>query len=47
MRENQLDAMSMVRAVEALTGSPLEISEDDLAEVRIDAVHSEAKAEAL
>jgi len=47
MKENDLDAMSMVRAVEALTGSPLDISEADLAEVRIEAVHSEAKAEAL
>ena len=47
MKENELDAMSMVRAVEALTGSPLDISENYLAEVRIDAVHSEAKAEAL
>lgn len=47
MKENELDALSLVRGVERLTGSRLDISEDDLAAVRIDAVHSEAKAEAL
>ena len=47
MKENELDALSLVRGVERLTGSQLGISEDDLAAVRIDAVHSEAKAEAL
>jgi len=47
MKENELDALSLVRGVERLTGSSLGISEDDLAAVRIDAVHSEAKAEAL
>ncbi len=47
MKENALDALSLVRGVEHLTGSDLAISEADLAAVRIDAVHSEAKAEAL
>ena len=47
MKENELDALSLVRGVERLTGSRLGITEDDLAAVRIDAVHSEAKAEAL
>lgn len=47
MKENDLDALSLVRGVECLTGSQLGITEDDLAAVRIDAVHSEAKAEAL
>ena len=47
MRENQLDALSLVRGVERLVDASLGISEDDLAAVRIEAVHSEAKAEAL
>lgn len=47
MKENALDALSLVRGVERLTDSDLAITEDDLAAVRIDAVHSEAKAEAL
>lgn len=47
MKENELDALSLVRGVERLTTSRLDITEDDLAAVRIDAVHSEAKAEAL
>ena len=47
MKENELDALSLVRGVERLTGSHLGITEDDLAAVRIDAVHSETKAEAL
>ena len=47
MKENELDALSLVRGVERLTESQLGITEDDLAAVRIDAVHSEAKAEAL
>jgi len=47
MQENQLDALSLVRGVERLLDSELDISEGDLAAVRIEAVHSEAKAEAL
>ena len=47
MKENELDALSLVRGVERLTGSQLGITEDDLAAVRIDAAHSETKAEAL
>jgi transketolase len=47
MKENELDALSLVHGVERLTGPQLGITEDDLAAVRIDAVHSEAKAEAL
>lgn len=47
MKENELDALSLVRGVERLTYTHLGISEDDLAAVRIEAVHSEAKAEAL
>jgi transketolase len=47
MREYELDALALVRQVERLLGASLGITEDDLAAVRLDAVHSEAKAEAL
>lgn len=47
MREYGLDAMSLVRAIESMTGHKSGITENDLAAVRITAVHSAAKAEAL
>ncbi|MCP5105372.1 MAG: transketolase [bacterium] len=47
MREYGLDAVSVVKAMEKLMGTTFNITEDDLAAVRLDAVHSEAKAEAL
>mgnify|MGYP005857975117 FL=1 len=47
MKEYNLDAISLVRAVEQLTGHKTGITEADLADVRIQPVHSEAKAEAL
>ncbi|MBM4423762.1 MAG: transketolase [Chloroflexi bacterium] len=47
MREYDLDALALVRQIEKLTGASLNITEDDLAAVRLDAAHSEAKAEAL
>ncbi|MBI5347845.1 MAG: transketolase [Chloroflexi bacterium] len=47
MREYGLDAIALVEQVEKLIGAKLNISENDLAAVRLDAVHSEAKAEAL
>ncbi|MDO5604903.1 MAG: transketolase C-terminal domain-containing protein [Paracoccus sp. (in: a-proteobacteria)] len=47
MRHYGLDAISLVRAVEDLTGHRTGITEDALDAVRIDAVHSAAKAEAL
>lgn len=47
LHEYRLDALALVQAVEELVGRPLGIVEDDLAEVRITAVHSAAKAEAL
>ncbi len=47
MKEYQLDAISLVRAVEKLIGQDTGITEDDLATVRLQAVHSAAKAEAL
>ncbi len=47
MKTYHLDAISLARAVEQLTGQQTGITEADLAEVRIQAVHSAAKAEAL
>lgn len=47
MREYGLDAMALIRQVEGLTGSEYGINEADLAAVRLEAVHSLAKAEAL
>lgn len=47
MHEYGLDAIALVRTVERLLGADFGIVEDDLASVRLDAVHSEAKAEAL
>ena len=47
MKEYGLDAAALVREVETLLSTDFAISETDLAEVRIEAVHSEAKAEAL
>ena len=42
-----LDAPALVAGVERLTGQSLGIGADDLSQVRVDAVHSTAKAEAL
>lgn len=47
MKEYGLDAISLVGAVESLVGQHFGLSDDDLAAVRLTAVHSEAKAEAL
>ena len=47
MHELGLDAIALVRKVELLLGRDLGIAEADLAAVRLDAVHSEAKVEAL
>ena len=47
MREYGLDALALVRTIEKLLGEPLEIDEKDLQAVRLQAVHSQAKAEAL
>jgi len=46
-REYRIDALALVEEVERLTGARFGITEADLAEVRIEAVHSAAKAEAL
>ena len=47
MRYYGLDAPALIAAVERLTGQTFGITEQDLDAVRIDAVHSAAKAEAL
>jgi transketolase len=47
MKEYGLDASALVSETEKLLGAKFCISESDLAEVRIEAVHSDAKAEAL
>ena len=47
LRHYGLDALALVQTVEKLLGTPLNISEADLLAVRLDQVHSAAKAEAL
>lgn len=47
MREYGLDAMALVQKVAELIGRDLKISADDLAAIRLEAVHSQAKVEAL
>lgn len=47
MREYELDALALVQAVEEMVGHELDITETDLQTVRLEAVHSTAKAEAL
>jgi transketolase len=47
MREYGLDALALVRQVEQLLGADFGLTEADLAAVRLEAAHSDAKAEAL
>ncbi len=47
MNEYELNAASLVRGIEGIMDRPLNISEEQLAEVRIEDAHSLAKAEAL
>lgn len=47
MKKFGLDAMNLVFAIERLIGMSTGISEDDLQAVRLDKIHSGAKAEAL
>jgi transketolase len=47
MRKYGLDALALVRAIESLCGKNSGIGEADLEAVRLDQVHSNAKAEAL
>ena len=47
MRYYGLDALALTKGVEEMLGQEFNITEDDLAEARVDAVHSLAKAEGL
>ncbi|MBA4383259.1 MAG: transketolase [Anaerolinea sp.] len=47
MREYEMDALALVQTVEKMIGQDLDITEVDLKSVRLQAVHSLAKAEAL
>jgi transketolase len=47
MKKYGLDAGALVAGIEDLLGKPLAIGEDELAQVRLDHVHSAQKAEAL
>ncbi len=47
MRTYELDSLSLIKNIEIFLGKSLNITEDDLGKVRIEAVHSSAKAEAL
>lgn len=47
MRKYGLDALALVRQVENLLGRPLGITEEHLASIRLESIHSLAKAEAL
>jgi transketolase len=47
MKEYGLDASALVREAQRLLKRRLRISEADLAAVRLEPVHSDAKAEAL
>jgi transketolase len=47
MKHYGMDALALVRAAERLTGQMTGIDESALEAVRIDAVHSLVKAEAL
>ncbi|KRB51483.1 transketolase [Rhizobium sp. Root708] len=47
MKKYGLDAGALVAAIEQLLGTSLDIGEEELAEVRLDHVHSAQKAEAL
>jgi transketolase len=47
MQKYGLDAMALVRAVERLIDRHVGLGEEDLADVRLEAVHSDAKVEAL
>jgi transketolase len=47
LKKYGMDAMALIAEVEGLVGSRFGVSEDELANARIAAVHSAAKAEAL
>jgi transketolase len=47
LKEHGMDALSLIKHVETMVDQQFNISEDELAETHIAAVHSTAKAEAL
>ena len=47
LKEHKMDALSLIKEVEAMVGRKFNISEDELAGTHVAAVHSKAKAEAL
>jgi transketolase len=47
MREYSIDALAVKEAVETLLGTTFGITQTDLAAVRLESIHSKAKAEAL
>ena len=47
LKEHKMDALSLIKEVETMSGQQFNISEDELSKTYIAAVHSAAKAEAL
>ncbi len=47
LKEHKMDALSLIKEVEAMSRQQFDVSEDELARTHITAVHSAAKAEAL
>lgn len=47
LAEYHLDARALMRTIEDMLGTDLDVADSELAEVRIAAVHSTAKVEAL
>jgi len=47
LKEHKMDALSLIKEVEAMSGQQFTITEDELSKTHITAVHSAAKAEAL
>jgi transketolase len=47
MKEYRIDAIAVLEEIEKLLGATFGITENDLAAVRLEAMHSDAKAEAL
>jgi transketolase len=47
MREHGIDALGLIQGAEQALGTQLNIRPEDIARVRVEAVHSEAKAEGL
>ena len=47
LKEHKMDVLSLVKEVEAMSGQPFNISEDELSKTHIALVHSKTKAEVL